>query len=125
MDTVWVDRLPYAPGPGLVFKPVYINYYPELFDSLRIFEAVDFDILLAAHGIHGTGRGAIGTRDSVIEYRRYNEALYARILEAKAAGLGREQAMESIELPEFGHLGMYDKWLKNNISGMWRNIYEH
>jgi glyoxylase-like metal-dependent hydrolase (beta-lactamase superfamily II) len=124
VDTVWVDRLPYAPGPGLVFKPVYINYYPELFDSLRIIEAVDFDILLAAHGIHGTGRGAIGTRDSVVEYRRYNEALYAKILEAKAAGLSREQAMESIELPEFGHLGMYDKWLKNNISGMWRNIYE-
>jgi hypothetical protein len=22
------------------------------------------------------------------------------------------------------HLGMYDKWLKNNISGMWRNVYE-
>lgn len=65
-----------------------------------------------------------GLVDSDIAYRRYNEALYAKILEAKAAGLGREQAMESIELPEFSHLGMYDKWIKNNISGMWMNIYE-
>jgi len=124
VDTVWVDRLPYAPGPGLVFKPIYINYYPELFDSLRVIEAVDFDILLVAHGIHGTGKGATGKKANVTEYRRYNEALYAKILEAKAAGLSREQAMESIELPDFKHLGMYDQWLKNNISGMWRHIYE-
>ncbi len=124
VDTVWVDRLPYAPGPGLVFKPVYINYYPELFDSLRIIEDVDFDTLLVAHGIHGTGLGATGTRANVTEYRRYNEALYAKILAAKASGLSREQAMESIELEKFKHLGMYEQWLKNNISGMWRNIYE-
>ncbi len=32
--------------------------------------------------------------------------------------------MESIDLPEFQHLGMYDQWLKNNIRGMWRHIYE-
>ena len=42
---MWINRLPYAPGPGLVFKPVYINYYPELFDSLRIIENIDFDTL--------------------------------------------------------------------------------
>jgi hypothetical protein len=80
--------------------------------------------LLVAHGIHGTGLGATGTKENVTEYRRYNEALYAKILQANAAGLSREEAMESIELPEFMHLGMYDKWLKNNISGMWRNVYE-
>lgn len=124
VDTVWVDRLPYAPGPGLVFKPVYINYYPELFDGLRIIEEIDFDTLLVAHGIHGTGRGAIGDKANIVEYRQYNEALYAKILDARAAGLSREQAMESIKLPEFSHLGMYDEWLKNNISGMWRHVYE-
>lgn len=124
VDTVWVNRLPYAPGPGLVFKPVYINYYPELFDGLRMVEDIDFDILLAAHGIHGTGLGATGVKADLTEYREYNEALYHKILAAKASGLSREQAMESIELPEFQHLGMYDQWLKNNISGMWRHIYE-
>jgi glyoxylase-like metal-dependent hydrolase (beta-lactamase superfamily II) len=124
VDTIWVNRLPYAPTPGLVFPPIWLNYYPEYFDSLRIIEAVDFDILLVAHGIHGTGRGAIGNKENVTEYREYNEALYAKILQAKSAGLSREQAMDTIELPEYRHLGMYDQWFKNNVSGMWRNIYE-
>jgi len=124
IDTIWVDRLPYSPGPGLVFQPVYINYYPEYFDALSRLEAVDFDTLLVGHGIHGTGSGAIGNRDDVREFREYNEALYAKVLDAQAAGLTREQAMETIELPDFSHLGMYDEWLKNNISGMWRYVFE-
>jgi glyoxylase-like metal-dependent hydrolase (beta-lactamase superfamily II) len=124
VDTIWVDRLPYSPGPGLVFQPVYMNYYPEYFDALKRLEAIDFDILLVAHGIHGTGTGAIGNKEDVTEFREYNEALYAKILEARAAGLTREQAMQGIELPRFRHLGMYDEWLKNNISGMWRYVTE-
>jgi glyoxylase-like metal-dependent hydrolase (beta-lactamase superfamily II) len=115
VDTVWVDRLPYAPGPGLRFPPTWAEYYPEYFDSLRITEESDFDILLVGHGIHGTGRGAVGNS---------REALYAKILEAKANGLTREQAMETIELPQYRHLGMYDQWFKNNVSGMWRHIFE-
>jgi glyoxylase-like metal-dependent hydrolase (beta-lactamase superfamily II) len=124
VDTVWVDRLPYSPGPGLVFPPVWAHYYPGYFDSLRIIEEMDFDILLVGHGVHGTGRGAIGNKEDVTEHREYREALYAKILEAKANGLTREQAMETIELPEYEYLGMYDQWFKNNVSTMWRHIYE-
>ena len=124
VDTIWVDRLPYSPGPGLVFQPVYMNYYPEYFDALRRLEALDFDILLVGHGIHGTGAGAIGNKQDVTEFREYNEALYEKILQARANGLTREQAMQSIELPAFSHLGMYDEWLKNNISSMWRYVDE-
>ena len=79
---------------------------------------------MVAHGIHGTGRCAVGSKENVTEYREYNEALYAKILQAKANGLTREQAMETIELPEYRHLGMYDQWFENNVSGMWRHIYE-
>jgi glyoxylase-like metal-dependent hydrolase (beta-lactamase superfamily II) len=124
VDTVWVDRLPYAPGPGLVSYPVYINYYPEYFDGLRKMESIDFDILIAAHGIHGTGKGNLGDNANVTEYRQYNEAVYKKVLEAIANGLSREQAVASIDLPQFKHLGMYDEWFKNNVSGMWRNVTE-
>ena len=79
---------------------------------------------MVAHGIHGTGTGAIGNKEDVTEFREYNEALYAGILEARAAGLTREQAMQNIELPAFSHLGMYDEWLQNNISSMWRYVDE-
>ena len=125
VDTVWVDRLPYAPNSsGLVFPPMWAQYYPGYFDSLRIIEEVDFDILLVAHGIHGTGRGAIGNKEDVTEHREYREALYAKILEAEANCLTREQAMETIELPQYSHLGMYDQWFKNNVSSMWRHMFE-
>ena len=124
VDTVWVDRLPYSPGPGLVSYPVYINYYPEYFDGLRKIERIDFDVLISAHGIHGTGRGNLGNKANLIEYREYNEALYARIMEALSNGLTRAQAVEAIDLPQFKHLGMYDEWFKNNVSGMWRNVTE-
>ncbi len=109
VDTVWVDRLPYSPGPGLVSYPVYINYFPEYFDGLRKMESIDFDILIAAHGVHGTGRGNLGDKANVTEYREYNEAVYAKVTEAIANGLTREQAVESIDLPQFKHLGMYDE----------------
>ncbi len=124
VDCVWIDRLPYAPGPGLRFPPMWVKYYPEYFDSLRIIEEVDFDTLLVGHGIHGSGRGAVGTREDVTEHREYLEALYAKILEAEANGRTREQAMETIELPKYRHLGMYDQWFKNNVSGMWRHVFE-
>ena len=124
VDTVWVDRLPYAPGPGLVSYPVYINYYPEYFDGLRKMENIDFDVLIAAHGIHGTGVGNLGNKANITEYREYNEAVYNKVLEAIANGMTREQAVDSIDLPQFEHLGMYDEWFKNNVSGMWRNVTE-
>ena len=125
VDSVWVDRLPPAMTPGgLRFPPVWVQYYPEYFDALRKIEAIDFDILLTGHGIHGTGRGAIGTKADVTEHRQYREALYARILEAAANGLTKEQAMETIELRQYSYLGRYDEWFKNNVSGMWRHVFE-
>jgi len=116
VDAVWIDRVSYLDLP-------YKHYFPELFEGLRTIEAIDFDILLTGHGVHGTGGGALGNKEDVTEFREYFEALYAKIIEARAAGLTKEQAVATIELPQFSHLGMYDKWFKLNVAGMWFHLY--
>ena len=90
---------------------------------MRTVEAIDFDILLAGHGVPGTGKGATGTKEDITEFREYFEALYAKVVQAHDAGLSKKQAIEQIELPQFSHLGMYDKWFKLNIDGIWRHMY--
>lgn len=116
VDAVWIDRVSFLDLP---FK----HFFPDLFEGLRTIENIDFDILLAGHGVPGTGAGAIGDKEDITVFREYFEALYAKILEARAAGMTRDEAVASIELPEFSHLGMYDKWFKLNVKGMWFHIY--
>jgi glyoxylase-like metal-dependent hydrolase (beta-lactamase superfamily II) len=116
VDAVWIDRVSFLDLP---FK----HFFPDVFDGLRIIESIDFDLLLAGHGIPGTGRGALGNKEDITEFRNYFEALYAKILEARSLGLSKEEAVETIELPEYSHMGMYDQWFKLNIRGMWRHLY--
>jgi hypothetical protein len=37
--------------------------------------------------------------------------------------MSKDEAVASIELPEFSHLGMYDRWFKLNVAGMWFHLY--
>ena len=116
VDAVWIDRVSFLDLP---FK----HFFPELFEGLRIIESIDFDILLAGHGVPGTGKGATGSKKHITEFREYFEALYAKILEARGSGMSKDEAVASIELPEFSHLGMYDRWFKLNVAGMWFHLY--
>ena len=117
VDAVWIDRVSFLDLP---FK----HYFPDLFAGLRIIESIDFDILLAGHGVPGTAAGALGNKEDIAEFREYFEALHAKILEAKEDGLTKEQAVASIELPEFSHLGMYEQWFKLNVKGMWFHMFD-
>ena len=116
VDAVWINRVSFLDLP---FK----HYFPELFEGLRIIESIDFDILLAGHGVPGTGKGATGSKAHITEFREYFEALYAKIIEARENGLSKDEAVTSIELPEYSHLGMYDQWFKLNVKGMWFHMY--
>ena len=80
VDLLWIDRVSFM---ALPFK----HYFPDLFSGLRLLEGMDFDILLTGHGVHGTGRGAIGTKEDVTEFRDYFEALYDKVVEARENGL--------------------------------------
>lgn len=116
VDAVWIDRVSFLDLP-------YVHFFPDAFDGLRTIENIDFDVLLTGHGVHGTGKGAIGTRHDVTEFREYFEALYEEVVKAHDKGMTKEQAMAAIELPQFQHLGMYEEWFELNIAGMWRHMY--
>ena len=115
VDLLWIDRVSFLDLP---FK----HYFPDLFGGLRIVEAMDFDILLTGHGVPGTGKGATGNKEDVAEFREYFEAVYDEVIKAMEQGLSKDEAMASIELPQFSHMGMYDKWFKLNVEGMYRHI---
>ena len=117
VDAIWIDRVSFLDLP-------FTHFFPDLFEGLRIIEGIDFDILLAGHGVPGTGKGATGNKAHIRLFREYFEALYAKIIEARASGLTKDEAVASIELPEFSHLGMYDKWFKLNIAGKCFHMYD-
>ncbi len=113
VDSLWINRVAYRSIGGP-------NYFPEWVDAVRNIENIDFDIILAAHGVPGTGTGATGTKEDVTEFRMYYEALYDEVMDAKEQGLSLEEAKESIDLPQFSHLGMYDEWFKLNVEGVYK-----
>jgi glyoxylase-like metal-dependent hydrolase (beta-lactamase superfamily II) len=113
VDSLWINRVAYRSIGGP-------NYFPEWIDALRNIEKIDFDILLAAHGVPGTGAGATGTKADLTEFRKYYEALYDAVMTAKEQGMSIDEARDSIELPQFSHLGMYDEWFKMNVEGVYK-----
>jgi len=116
VDSLWIDRVGYN-------DLGHSSYFPDWVDALRIIESIDFDTLLVAHGHYGkaSGAGSVGTHDDVVEFRAYFEALNNAVAVAKRDGLSLEQAVESIELPQFSHMDMYEQWFKLNVKGVYIN----
>ena len=115
VDLLWIDRVSFLDLP-------YTHYFPDLFGGLRIVEELDFDILLTGHGVHGSGGGATGVKEDVAEFREYFEALYVEVKKAMDQGMSKEEAVASIDLPQYSHLGKYDDWFKLNVDGMYRHM---
>jgi glyoxylase-like metal-dependent hydrolase (beta-lactamase superfamily II) len=113
VDIVFVKRLAYGAIGQSPDEPS--NYIPGWIRSLHVLESIDYDILLPAHGI-------AGNKTDGIEFRRYFEALYAAVLNAKQNGTSLESAKASIRLDDFSHLGMYEEWLSLNVEGMYKMI---
>ncbi len=119
VDSLWIDRVAYG-------DLGHNSYFPGWIDALRVIESIDFDTLLVAHGHYGkaSGFGSIGTKDDVIEFLAYFEALNDAVVTAKKNGLSLEQAVETIELEQFSHMDMYDQWFKLNVKGVYLNSPE-
>jgi glyoxylase-like metal-dependent hydrolase (beta-lactamase superfamily II) len=113
VDIVFVKRLAYgAIGQSEDAPPTNI---PGWIEGLHTLEAIDYDILL-------TGHGQAGTKADGIEFRQYFEALYEAVVDAQENGLSLEEALATIELDQYRHMGMYDEWFKLNLEGVYKLV---
>ncbi len=108
----------FIPIQSLPYRDLADAYFPEWIESIRIVEALDFDILVPAHG-------PIGTKADATDHRRYLEALFDAVLSAARAGQTLEEMQASITLDEFSYLDQFEAWLPLNIEGMHRQVSLH
>jgi len=116
VDSMWIDRVAYGDlGTN--------SFFPDWIEALKTIEAIDFDTVLVAHGHYGkaSGFGTVGTKQDLVEFREYFEALYDAVYAAKQAGLSLDETVETVNLEQFSDMDMYDKWFKLNVKGMYIN----
>ncbi len=107
VDFISIKRLPY--------RDLSDSYFPDWIDAVRLVEGLDFDVLAPGHGF-------LGSREDVVEHRRYLEALHEAVLAANRAGQSLDEMKGNIKLGQFSHLGRYDEWLPLNIEGIHRRV---
>jgi glyoxylase-like metal-dependent hydrolase (beta-lactamase superfamily II) len=105
VDLVAVRRLPYRRLPQY--------YIPDTIESLKVLEALDFDILIPGHG-------PAGTKADLVDHRHYLEDLLAAVTDARARGLSLAEARTAIRLDDYAEWDTYQDWLGLNIEGMYR-----
>ena len=110
VDFVSVKRLPY--------RDLSDAYFPDWIDAVRVVETLDFDVLAPGHG-------PLGSKEDVVEHRRYLEALYDAVLSATREGQSLEDMQATIKLEAFSHLDQYGDWLPLNVEGMYRQVSLH
>ena len=103
VDFISTRRLPY--------RTLSDSYYPDWVDSLRRVERLDFGILAPGHG-------AMGTKQDVVDHRRYHEDLYNAVVTAVRAGQSLEEMKASITLDEYKDWGSFGNWRELNIEGV-------
>lgn len=109
VDSMNINRLPYRNLPRF--------YMPETIEFMKKVEALDYDIAIPGHGL-------IGEPKDVTRYRKYLEALYAAVIEARDAGKSLQEAQTSIRLSAFDDFDNYENWLPLNIEGVYRILDE-
>lgn len=110
VDFISVRRLPY--------KNLSDSYYPEWIESIKMVEAIDFDILIPGHG-------TVGTRADASNHRAYHEDLYSAVLTAARAGKTLEEMQQSIRLEKYKDWSQYKEWLALNIEGVYERVKLH
>lgn len=105
VDFVSANRLPY--------RTLGDTYYPDLIESIKAVEAMDFEIVAPGHG-------ALGTRKDLENHRQYHEDLTSAVQAQINAGKTVEEAKASITLDRYQDWGSYDAWLGENVEGAFR-----
>jgi len=110
VDIISVGRL-----PSRTFGDAY---FPDWIDVIKQVEAMDFDILVPAHG-------SIGSKADASDHRAYLEELYESVLAAVRADQSLEEMQASITLDKYAEWIQYEQWRESNIEGMYWQVQMH
>lgn len=109
------------PLQGLPFRVMADTYLPDLEDSLKKVNAMDWDRLIAGHP--GPGGRQIGTKDDVRNQLAYLQDLSAAVKKAISEGKSYADAVKDIKLPKYEQWGGYGPYLPLNIERYYDYIY--
>ena len=101
------------PLQGLPFRVMADTYLPDLEDSLKKVNAMDWDRLIAGHP--GPGGRQMGTKDDVRNQLAYLQDLSAAVKKAISEGKNYADAEKEIKLPKYEQWGGYGPFLPLNI----------
>ncbi len=108
----------FIPIKSVAWKTLTDAYIPDWIEAVKKVEAMDFDILMPAHGNPGT-------KADVTAFRQYMEEMYSAVLSGVQAGKSLEELQQSILMPKYASWGNYDTQLTMNIEGMYNQISLH
>jgi glyoxylase-like metal-dependent hydrolase (beta-lactamase superfamily II) len=104
----------FIPVNSYVFRDFPDAYMPDWIESLRVVEAMDFDVLVPGHG-------PLGTKANVVMFREYLEDLRAEVTRYAREGKSLDEIKQQVTLPKYAAWGPKD-WFPLNIEGMYRLV---
>lgn len=104
VDMATVKRLPYRNLPSY--------HFPEVIDSLKAVEALDWEIFIGGHG-------PMGSKADLADHRRYLDELYVEVSAAYHNGLTLEETKAEVTMQAYKDWGQYEAWLPLNIEGLY------
>jgi glyoxylase-like metal-dependent hydrolase (beta-lactamase superfamily II) len=102
VDALTPKRLPFEDLDG--------TFLPDWLDWMRRVNALDFDIVSPGHE-------DLGTKADVAEQVSYFEDLIEGVSSGIAAGLSKDEIVDSVLLEDYAHMREYDNWRAANVSG--------
>ena len=105
----------FIPVKAVAFRNLPDAYLPDWVSSLRLVEAMDFEILAPGHG-------PLGSKEDVTAFKNYMSDLYEQVLAAARAGKTLEETKSSVDLSKYKGLASFDKHAPLNIEGAYQRV---
>lgn len=108
----------FIPVESVAFRDFPDAYIEDWIESLKLVEAMDFDVLAPGHG-------PLGRKEHVRMFREYMEDLRAEVLRYAREGKSLEEMKTLIKLSKYEKWAGYQQWFPLNIEGMYRHVQLH
>jgi glyoxylase-like metal-dependent hydrolase (beta-lactamase superfamily II) len=108
----------FIPVESLAFRDFPDAYVQDWIDSLKLVEAMDFDVLAPGHG-------PLGRKEHVRMFREYLEELRGEVTRYAREGKPVDEVKLLVKLPKYEKWTNYREWLPLNVEGMYRHVQMH